>query len=296
MVGLVKKRFLKLVCVDEIHLFVIFGATFWKEFTLLKLSFFRHLIDVSDPTSDIGCYLKVPLLLMTATFNPQLLRILQNRIGVKIAPQNYLWSSKCKMVRRNIRINVDFTTQRLRHTKGVSSATLVFNLEKCISYINTASCLEQMQGNIKLWLDMNDDIQGNALIINVDLKIEVKFGSAECFTYINDNPEELIDSNPFYPRIIIATTGSVGAGLDSPDVYAVYRVGFPNSIFEMAQELGRGGCGRTNDHATVTDNFHLFLTCDNYIYLNTRLYLPKRVVEAIISPVLFGQNEISIQQ
>ena len=42
--GLINMKVLKLVCVDEVHLFVMFGVTFRKEFTLLKESFFQHLI------------------------------------------------------------------------------------------------------------------------------------------------------------------------------------------------------------------------------------------------------------
>ena len=38
-IGLINRQVLKLVCVDEIQLFVMFGVTFRKEFTLLKQSF-----------------------------------------------------------------------------------------------------------------------------------------------------------------------------------------------------------------------------------------------------------------
>ena len=38
-IGLINRQVLKLVCVDEVHLFVMFGVTFRKEFTLLKSSF-----------------------------------------------------------------------------------------------------------------------------------------------------------------------------------------------------------------------------------------------------------------
>ena len=91
-IGLINRRVLKLVCVDEIHLFVMFGLTFRKEFTLLKASFFRHLIDNSNTVDNTnGCYcLKVPLLLMTATFNRELISLLEQMIGIKIPPYNYL--------------------------------------------------------------------------------------------------------------------------------------------------------------------------------------------------------------
>ena len=72
---LINNGVLKLVCVDEIHLFVIFGVTFRKSFVNLKDTFFKHLIDNSKTTSSSShaVHLKVPLLLMTATFNNRLL-------------------------------------------------------------------------------------------------------------------------------------------------------------------------------------------------------------------------------
>ena len=43
---LINNGVLKLVCVDEIHLYdVMFGLTFRKEFIMIKDSFFKHLID-----------------------------------------------------------------------------------------------------------------------------------------------------------------------------------------------------------------------------------------------------------
>lgn len=53
--------------------------------------------------------------------------------------------------------------------------------------------------------------------------------SVERFTQVKLNPEELINSNKFYPRILLATAGSIGIGLDSP---------FPTSIFIMSQATG----------------------------------------------------------
>ena len=55
---------------------------------------------------------------------------------------------------------------------------------KGIVYTNTASYLELTQPEIELWLDMNDDIKGDVLVINGELKPEVKFASAERFTQV----------------------------------------------------------------------------------------------------------------
>ena len=97
------------------------------------------------------------------------------------------------MARRNIRIHVDFTTQRLRCIKLILQNTLSGNFDKkCIVYTNTSSCLEQMHADVELWLDMHANIKGDVIVIYGDLKPEVKFVSAERFTKVNENPEELI--------------------------------------------------------------------------------------------------------
>ena len=72
----------------------MFGVTFRKEFTVFKQSVFKHLIDtkpsdVIEPGS-LATYLKVPLLLMTATLNQELLKILYMMIGIRVVPDNYL--------------------------------------------------------------------------------------------------------------------------------------------------------------------------------------------------------------
>ena len=68
---------------------------------------------------------------------------------------------------------------------------------------------------------MNEILKGDVIVIYGDLKPEVKFVSAERFTKVIVNPGELIYNNKFYPRILLATAGSIGAGLDSPDVFSV---------------------------------------------------------------------------
>ena len=66
----------------------MFRVTFRKEFTLLKQSFFKHIdtktSDVIAPGS-LATYLKVPLLLMTATLNQELIKILQMMIEIRVA-------------------------------------------------------------------------------------------------------------------------------------------------------------------------------------------------------------------
>lgn len=64
----------------------------------------------------------------------------------------------------------------------------------------------------------------------------------------------------------------------------------------MAQEMGRCGRGRTNDTGTVTDTFYLILSCDDFIYLNKRLFQPRPLVPCYIAPIVNIVEETQMQQ
>lgn len=111
--------------------------------------------------------------------------------------------------------------------KAVLKVTLSDYLDKkYIVYTNTANCLDQLKVDVEHWLDSGDGVKGDSLIIQGDMKAEVNFVSAQMFTITVDNAEELVNSNSLYPMILMATAGSIGAGLDSEDIYRVVRVGF----------------------------------------------------------------------
>ena len=75
------KNALSLGCFDEVHAFFMLECTFCPKFGLLKQSLFNYLICNNDKTnsstiSSLGVNLEVPLLLMTATLNVDLLHVL----------------------------------------------------------------------------------------------------------------------------------------------------------------------------------------------------------------------------
>jgi len=313
MVTLIKNGVLKLVCIDKIYLYVMFGVTFCKEFINLRDTFFKHLIDDSlhdtrpsigtrTPSSNswanLACYLKVPLMLMTATFNPTLINLMESMLGIKILREDYLWSSRDKMAQRNIVMSIKFTTQTTRYIKTVLHRSIFGNLDKkCIVYTNTASCLDQLKVDIEQWLNSSGDIKGDVIIIHGDMKKEVTFVSAERFTASIENPQLLLDDNKFYVRILLATAGSIGAGLGSQDVFSVTRIGYPTSAIDMAQEMGQCGRGRSSvDGAVSGGKFHLVLSLDDFVYLNQRLYMPKDNMPKSIKLLLTNQQEIKMQR
>ena len=71
--------------------------------------------------------------------------------------------------------------------------------------------------------------------------------------------------------------------------------GFPTSILDMLQELGR--CGRGRHHTNIcTDNFYLKVTLDDFVYLNQRLYLPQSKIPSCARTILSPSDTIKMQR
>ena len=274
---LIANGLLRLVCIDEVHQFVMFGITFRPDFGLLKDSLFEQII-INNSTlpsneTQLSVYLKVPLLLMTATFNIELLTILQSMIGIRIQPSMYLWSGREAMQRRTVRMSVIVSTKYLKAIKNILKELLSSNLnKKVIIYTNTAVKATGIKEEIDSWLNLTSAFEGDSIMINGDMESELKLASVKRFTTEVSNPRDIIDKNEYYPRVLIATASCIGAGLDSSSVYSVIRIGFPTSIIDMIQEMGRCGRTRTNDGTCPSDDFYLFLSLNDFIYLNERLY------------------------
>ena len=299
---LIEKGTLRLVCIDEVHQFVMFGCTFRPEFGLLKDTLFKKIrVDndmFSTNSSQLSVSLKVPLLLMTATFNNELLRLLQLMTGIRILPSMYLWSGRQSMQRRTVRISVSVSTQYLKFVKCILKDLLSSNLhKKVIIYTNTATKAESIKDEIDSWLNLTSAFQGDTIMINGDMESEVKLQSATTFTHDSNETSDLIKNNKFYPRVLIATSSCIGAGLDSSSVFSVIRIGFPTSILDMIQEMGRCGRNRSNDGTDPTDEFYLFLSLQDFVYLNERLYVEnENDIKTHNGRVINYEDQINLQR
>ncbi len=88
----------------------------------------------------------------------------------------------------------------------------------------------------------------------------------------------MINNETYFPRLLIATSGCIGAGLDLSDVHLVVRDGFPSSILDFIQEMER--CGRTRDiqlNGINKDSFHLIVTISSLVYMIERIYCTNNV-------------------
>lgn len=81
--------------------------------------------------------------------------------------------------------------------------------------------------------------------------------------------QDMLNDSVFYPRILVGTSGCIGAGLDSKDITTVIRIGISPSIIHFVQELGR--CGRTTD-TNRHDFFQVIFNVDNFVYMLEHIY------------------------
>ena len=111
-------------------------------------------------------------------------------------------------------------------------------------------------------------------MINGDMESEVKLKSATMFTTTHHNACKLVDNCKFYPQVLVATSRCIGAGLDSSAFYSVICIGFSTSILDMIQEMGRCGRNCINNGSNPSDGFYLFISLQDFVYHNERLYNP----------------------
>ena len=286
--NLIKNEVLKQICVDEVHLFIMFAITFRHSFLKLRSLLFnqvkvhnpqQHHNQISTHSNIPTCKFKVPIIFMTATFNPRLLFYLERIVGFTIPTPSKFWCDGSTFARRNISINITSSVYKMKIIKTNLHNTLHDNLyKKAIVYCNTASAVEKIRDDLDNWLnEANTGIEGDTIIINGDLESEWKFFSSQKFTETNTNPQTEISNNMYYPRILVATSGCIGAGLDSSSVHCVIRDGFPSSILDFIQEMGR--CGRSRDSTAIdinTDSFDINVQLSSFVYMMERIYSSKK--------------------
>ena len=187
---------IRLVCVDEVHLFVDFGTSFRNDFLKLKRNLFYELRE-KKPTKIDNVSLRVPLLYMTATFNPTLVTELETMTGIHVKRENYFWSSMDGFSRRNIKISLSSGAQPFKTTKEKLKKYLAGNVsKKGIVYSNTASGAAKAKKVLDTWLDMDRAFDGDVISIVGKQHFKLKVAKVTSFTKAV-NADELIKKISF---------------------------------------------------------------------------------------------------
>ena len=277
--GIINRKTLKLLCIDEAHQCAHFGTAFRRSFCKLKDHLFKYVIDKTNSCRNPPSKLKLPILAIIATLNADLLETLQKMIGIAILKRSIFWSSKNEFNKRQIRIDVVPSQQSFRVGKKYLVRILspaVFR--KCIIYSDAAKSLESMKDKIDNELnvpnrDADDnlsDIPGDALLIAGNIEPELKLSCADTFTSRSEETVNFYET--FSPRMLIATASCAGVGLDSDEVCGAIRVRFPESMLNLTQEMGRCGRNRDNNDGDLTDTFILIISLNNHICMFERIF------------------------
>ena len=295
---LITKQTLNLVRVNKVHLFVQFAITFRPSIISLKSLLFDLLHSTHASNNNIQ-QLTVPVLFMTATFNDNMKVLLYKITGLKIRKECTFWSGTSSFSHHNIYMNVTFTIYKMKVIKEEITKYLIKEEitkylrddknSKAIVYSNVSSQVTSMCEKIDTWLDNHDSIEGDTIIINGELPSEWKFISSELFTKECSNLKEKIKNNEFVPRIILATSGCIGAGLDCSDVVVVMRDGFPTSMVDLIQEMGH--CSRSRKEirqslTSLSDSFHLILSMSSLTFLIKCIF-----IDMTLSPIEMSLRE-----
>lgn len=109
----IDQKLLKMVCVDEAHLFCNFGLRFRKEFSMLKPILFQKLIIDSNPLRA-----SAPALFMAATASKDICNGCMKLTGLRcVIPTNIFWPPPTLMRQRDISLEVACATQPLSFFK-----------------------------------------------------------------------------------------------------------------------------------------------------------------------------------
>jgi hypothetical protein len=106
---------LRLLCVDEVHMFVQFGLFFRNKFILLFEHVFQHLVtptmaahhlqsrlETHHNLEDATTFTRTPVLFMTAMATPLILEQLRCIAGFTCFQRNVFWPSAAGMMKKSI--------------------------------------------------------------------------------------------------------------------------------------------------------------------------------------------------
>jgi superfamily II DNA helicase RecQ len=251
-----QQQLIRFVVVDEIHLVCSFGKSFRNEFQQLKNAIFSKL-----PAA-------TPHLFLTATCTQFIISSIQNMFGINM--NSIHWPSPNEMAHRNVRFHLEYTNRNLSFvTKTIKEYLLPQNdlPNKIIVYSNRRNKIIDFAEKLDSFLDSKEELyEVDTLTLVGTLTMDEKAQYIKHFMSSENTTTE------YNIKVLCATSGVGNAGIDSPDIRAVYRIDFPPSILDLSQEKGRAG---RNVSATA-DNYvyNLCISIESFMYVYKRINDP----------------------
>ena len=273
---LIQIKMLNLTCIDEVHLFIDFGLSFRRKFLNLRESLFNKIIkkQINNDMQTSSTHLIMPLLCMTATFNPKLSHLLQQMTNIRFDTRRFFWSPNRLFKKRHIKMCIKCSSQCKKVVKDNLHLFLKPDAKsKAVVCSNTAKKVTESQDDVRQWMTCPTDghVGTTALVVGKEDAVR-KLLYTVAFT-TTWSVEDINDASKFTPRVLLGTSSCIGAGLDSNDVHLAQRVGLPSSRLNLIQEMGRCGRKTTGEHKDITNCFHVICNMKDFVCLNERLCL-----------------------
>jgi superfamily II DNA helicase RecQ len=175
---LIAKDSIRLVCIDEAHLYASFGVEFRSEFYALHAILFEQL-KLKRPKN-----INVPVLLMTATASQSMINDITALSGVHLTnTNNVIWPNDVKrMSRRNVGIHISFDDQgALRKIKSVLNQMFSTGIQsdKMIVYTNSLKRSKMLKKLIKRHLIQMEFNDVDVVLVHGKLFKEQKFHNTD---------------------------------------------------------------------------------------------------------------------
>jgi hypothetical protein len=132
---------------------------------------------------------------------------------------------------------------------------------KVIVYSNQRTKITTCSKRIESFFDGDDDLWEHDVLTLVG-------------TLTKDEKAYLIntflDDDVIKASVLCATSGVGNAGIDSKNIKAVYRIDFPPSILDIAQERGRAG--RRPDASPEVYSYNICFSLESFFYVFLRIH------------------------
>ena len=272
---LIRKQLIRLVVMDEIHIITAFGSTFRKDFGMLKHTFLSKL--------NKDC----PMLFLTATCTADIRHSFEKLMQLHIS--KWQWPNADEMAHRSVSIHTHYTTKPFSvvmktfksvisnpssdyDSESTSDSASISNFQpnlpnKVIVYSNTREKILNFAESVKKKMNADNVLKTIDVISLVGTL--TKDEKAEFVRIFINGSSKHTDLKV---RLLCATSGVGNAGIDCPDVRAVYRIDFPPSILDLAQEKGR--VGRRPGATTEDYHYSICYSLESFLYLFKRTLDP----------------------
>ena len=269
---------LRLVAIDECHLFATHGMEFREEFGALRKCFFKVLQKKTK--------VPIPVIFMTATASPPMLQDLSSLTGISFDFSNDLvWPFHHSGVeRRNVLLDLSFKDSPTTRIKSELRKTCRLpGGRKLMVYSNSRKAITNLheKSRVKLnHLNHRDGIQKDVLLVHGNMFREQKFHHTDIFV-----GKPLLDECPttgralqFDPVAYFATAGTASSGIDCGEVDKVIFHGIPASLQDLLQCSGR--CGRSQRATPANSSFTIVMSLNSLVSIMTRIFIIPKYEES----------------